>query len=303
MPLSTAARATQSALRARQPFALTVFLASCLTVCIALSSCTTPLREAAKIAQAGHLRPLLLPGAAGLQHQAYARQLAADTLLSDNNLLTVFVEGDGSPWIHGGTRIAPDPSSTSPLALRLAAQTPGSVLYLARPCYLQPSRDPTCPNRLWTSDRYSQLVVTSMNQALRNYLNKLPGTHRILLIGYSGGGTLVVLMARDLPEVTGLVTIAGNLDTQAWTDLHHYLPLSNSLNPATLAPLPPRVHQWHLVGTRDTNVPYDTAKAYLTQPSAGQIRIYQGFDHACCWEHAWPQEFTSIQAELKTLSN
>jgi dienelactone hydrolase len=137
-----------------------------------------------------------------------------------------------------------------------------------------------------------------MNHALRDYLRNLPGPRRILLVGYSGGGTIAVLMARDLPEVIGLVTIGGNLDTDTWTHLHHYSPLSNSLNPATLSPLPPRIHQWHLVGTRDTNVPYEAAKAYLTQPTSGELRLYQGFDHACCWTREWPRAFASIRADL-----
>jgi hypothetical protein len=267
-------------------------LGALLGICLALWGCTSPLREAAKIASEGRLRPLILPGAGGLQHQAYAREVA------DGDLLTVFVEGDGSPWTRGGTRIAPDPSSKDPLALKLAAKTPGSVLYLGRPCYLRAAPDPTCSSRLWTSGRYSTEVVASMNQALQNYLRQLAASRRIMLVGYSGGGTIVVLMARDLPEVIGLVTIAGNLDTEAWTRFHHYVALSNSMNPASLGPLPPRVHQWHLIGTRDTNVPYEAAKAYLAQPAAGQVRVYQGFDHACCWERAWPREFASIEREL-----
>ena len=281
-------RDCQSASRGQKVYGL----AALLGVCVALWGCTNPLREAANIASEGWLRPLVLPGAGGLQHAAYAREVA------DGDLLTVFVEGDGSPWIHGGTRVAQDPSARDPVALRLAAKTPGSVLYLGRPCYLQVTRDPSCSSRLWTSDRYSQEVVASMNQALRAYLRELAGRRRIVLVGHSGGGTIVVLMARDLPEVIGLITIAGNLDTEAWTRLHRYAALSNSMNPVTLGPLPPRVHQWHLIGTRDTNVPYEAAKAYLAQPTAGQVRVYEGFDHACCWEREWPRAFSAIRAEL-----
>ena len=287
-PHTAPPRDCQRASRGRTVFGL----AALLGICLALWGCTSPLREAAKTASEGRLRPLILPGAGGLQHQAYAREVA------DGDFLTVFVEGDGSPWTGGGTRIAQDPSAKNPLSLKLAAKTPGSVLYLGRPCYLQATRDPTCSSRLWTSDRYSGEVVASMNQALRGYLSKLAASPRILLVGYSGGGTIVVLMARDLPEVTGLVTISGNLDTDAWTRVHHYVALSNSMNPATLGPLSPRVHQWHLIGTRDTNVPYEAAKAYLAQPTAGQVRVYEGFDHACCWEREWPRAFASIRAEL-----
>jgi hypothetical protein len=105
-------------------------------------------------------------------------------------------------------------------------------------------------------------------------------------------------MARDLPDAIGLVTIAGNLDPDEWTRVHHFVPLSNSVNPTAVPPLPPRVRQWHLIGTGDTNVPYEAARRYFERPESGIVWVYKGFDHTCCWERAWPHAFATIKATL-----
>ena len=71
----------------------------------------------------------------------------------------------------------------------------------------------------------------------------------VVLIGYSGGGVLAVLIAPQVPG-SAVVTIAANLDVEAWARWHQYTPLSGSLNPATQPPLD-ALHEWHLVGDRD----------------------------------------------------
>ncbi|HEY6925013.1 MAG TPA: hypothetical protein VI653_16175 [Steroidobacteraceae bacterium] len=261
-------------------------------LCLAVAACATPVENVSRIAAQRQLQEVVLPGFAGLQHQAYWK--------GDPNggLLVVFIDGDGSPWRGGGTRVARDPSPKHSVALQLAASTPGSVLYLGRPCYLRFAQGLHCTNRLWTSDRYSEEVIVSMTQALRTYLRRCTRRPALVLVGYSGGGAIASLMARELPDVTALVTIAGNLDPETWTRLHHFLPLSNSLNPSQLPPPPSSVRQWHLVGTADTNVPYEAAKSYLERPGSGQVWRYAGFDHRCCWVREWPHAWGAIEAEL-----
>lgn len=119
-------------------------------------------------------------------------------------------------------------------------------------------------------------------------------------MGYSGGGTLAALMARDLPHVTGLVTIAGNLDPDAWARLHGYLPLEGSRNPALEPPLPSRLLQWYLVGQRDTNVPPGATMRYFERVPPARVWSYPQFDHKCCWTRQWPSIFARISAELTT---
>ena len=48
----------------------------------------------------------------------------------------------------------------------------------------------------------------------------------VTFVGYSGGGVLAVLIAERLDNVAGVITVGANLDTDAWTEHHGYLPLT-----------------------------------------------------------------------------
>ena len=137
-----------------------------------------------------------------------------------------------------------------------------------------------------------------MVAAASAYIARRPGTH-VLLVGYSGGGAIAALMAPAVPHLLGVVTIAGNLDPDAWTALHGYLPLAGSLNPALQPPLDRALEQWHLVGGRDTNVPYRVVRHYLERVPPERVWRYDTFDHSCCWVQQWPRTFDRIRAQLK----
>jgi pimeloyl-ACP methyl ester carboxylesterase len=259
-------------------------------VAATIVGCTTPERYAQTLARSHGLEPLLLQGA-GFQHHAFWAGRGA------SDLLVLFIDGDGSPWIHGGRRIARDPTPRAPLALELAARTPSSVLYLGRPCYLEITCPPECSERLWTSQRYSSDVVSSMSTAASAFISE-HHFKRVLLVGYSGGGALAVLMARTVPHISGLVTIAGNLDPQMWATLHGYLPLEGSRNPSLEPPLPPDLKQWYLMGGRDTNVPAAATARYFQRIPQERVWSFARFDHACCWVDEWPSIFARISAEL-----
>lgn len=262
----------------------------CLLVTLSLVACASPARRAQSLALSGGLTPLVLQGGP-FELRAFAASRPP------RDFLVVFIDGDGSPWIDGGRRVAADPTPRVPLALDLALETPGSVLYLGRPCYFALQRGPVCSPALWTSRRYSPEVVASLAAAVRRYA-AAQRFRRILLVGYSGGGTLAALMARRLPETAGLVTIAGNLDPRAWTRWHGYLPLTGSLDPA-LEPPPPGLPQWHLLGTSDSNVPYRVVERYFARAPSARVRRYAGFGHVCCWVRIWPAAIDGILAELR----
>lgn len=255
-----------------------------------IGGCSTPERHAMSLAYNHGLSPVLLRGTV-FQHRAFWAARGAP------DLLILFIDGDGSPWTHGGRQIARDPTPRVPLALELAARTPASVLYLGRPCYLQITPAPECSGALWTSQRYSSDVVASMSAAASAFVSE-HHFKRVLLVGYSGGGALAVLMARALPGISGVVTIAGNLDPDTWATLHGYLPLQGSLNPALEPPLPADLKQWYLVGERDTNVPAAATARYLQRTPQERVWSYARFDHVCCWTREWPSIFAKIQAEL-----
>jgi pimeloyl-ACP methyl ester carboxylesterase len=95
-------------------------------------------------------------------------------------------------------------------------------------------------------------------------------------------------MAPHLEGVVRVITIAANLDTDAWTEHHGYSPLSGSLNPARQPPLDESIRQLHLIGDQDARVPLASLTAYLARNPKATLRILPGFDHHCCWEEHWP---------------
>jgi poly(3-hydroxybutyrate) depolymerase len=259
-------------------------------IVLVMAGCMRPLDRAEHIAAQAGLEPMILPGV-GFEHEAFA------AVRGQEDFLVVFIDGDGSPWGDSGRRVADDPSAREPLALELAARTPGSVVYLSRPCYLNRQVQAGCAQKYWTSERYSDEIVASMVHAATEYAQQHRFT-RVLLVGYSGGGTIAALMGREMPLAVGVVTIAGNLDPDEWTRLHGYLPLAGSRNPATEPALPQNKLQWHLIGAKDTNVPYSAAQRYLERVPADRVWRYAKFDHACCWIRAWPAIFAQIRPEF-----
>jgi hypothetical protein len=268
-----------------------------LALALALGGCANPTLRARAYAQRNGMSAGVIQGAR-FQHEIFtkaAAMRAASTpdAMVDSAMLYVFIDGDGSPWVDAGTRIAKDPTPHRPLALELAAATPHAVLYLGRPCYFEPRLEAICTPDLWTSGRYSADVVDSLVAAVARYA-AAHDNPPLILIGYSGGGTLAMLMAAQLPATRAVVTIAANLDVDAWARWHRYLPLSASKNPAAERPLADSIQQWHLVGGKDDNVPEALNRRYFDTLRPAQVWRYPGFDHACCWAEHW----TSILARI-----
>jgi hypothetical protein len=259
------------------------------TLALISAGCAQPLRGTKVLDHALAGKRALIPGD-GFHHLIYR-----NGNWDQQNLAHVYLEGDGLPWVTRA-RVARDPTPRNPLALRLMARDPAPSLYLGRPCYHGLADSPNCSPWLWTHGRYSEKVVRSMTAALRRALAPEAG-RELVLIGYSGGGVLAMLIAARLEQVTGVVTIAADLDINAWADYHGYSRLRGSINPATQPPLPATIHQIHLAGSRDGNVPPHLFGHVLDRQPNARFLIQQDFDHRCCWERDWP----AILNELGTL--
>lgn len=247
-----------------------------------LTSCATPSEHFAKVAFDFGFSGLLF--STGLfDHQLYTNAEASYHL--NHEVLYVYLDGDGSPW-EQHRWIADDPTSTNPMILELMQQDNNPSIFLGRPCYHGFNNSAACHFKYWTSHRYSREVINSMALALKRWLQQYP-YKKIVLIGFSGGGTLAVLMAPELPGVQTVVTVAANLDVDAWSLYHRYLPLSESLNPATLS-LNTHLKQIHIVGLNDTIVPAGLIKAYADKQVNATYISYPHFDHHCCWVKEWP---------------
>ena len=210
--------------------------------------------------------------------------------LIDGQPIHVYLDGDGTPSLGRG-RSARDPTSRDRLILELIEADPASSILVGRPCYYGTTAE--CHPSQWTTARYSAEVVGRIVSAINEVIGRYPNSN-IVLVGYSGGGTLAMLAAPALARLDALVTIAANLDTQAWVELHGYGPLLGSLNPATKPPLSPTIRQFHFFGEHDRNVPVEVARHVIDKQEHATVEVLPGFGHRCCWPEIWPAHIERI---------
>jgi hypothetical protein len=249
---------------------------------LGLMACTSPQEQVNQLAtQAGFKQQLIL--GKRFEHIVYEHRL--DTYRIPE--IHIYIDGDGTPWI-AGRYPATNPTPSRPVALQLMAVDPTPAIYLGRPCYLGLEQSTNCSEQFWTSRRYSPEVIASMLSVINHYQQ----THKIkkiVLIGYSGGGTLAALLARDLQQPIFFLTVGANLDTQLWTELRGFLPLQGSLNPIHYRADTAQTPQLHLAGLQDSVVPIAVTKSYTSGLNTKYSRYYPDFDHSCCWLEVWPE--------------
>ena len=262
----------------------------CLVLC--LTGCQTSTSQLQILAERHKLQRSWV-NANGYEHLVYKQEM-----FSNDGLLHVYLEGDGLPWRF---RFFPasDPTDSRSLVLPLMALDKGPAVYVGRPCYNGKATDRGCDPSMWTSGRYSITVVESMASVIET-IRMQTGARKIRLIGHSGGGALAMLIAQRI-DVEQVITLAGNLDTDAWTNHHRYTPLFASLNPAKQAALPHHISQWHLLGGKDSVIPPRIVNHFIqTQTNALGVQI-DHFDHSCCWASIWPRVVDSIRSKTPRL--
>jgi pimeloyl-ACP methyl ester carboxylesterase len=215
--------------------------------------------------------------------------------LGSSSTLHVYLGGDGTPWI-GGFIIARDPTPRKPVVLKLMAMDESPSLLLGRPCYHGFSKRQPCISDHWTSGRYSEEVIDSMSRVLRRVMSDYGHTD-LHLMGFSGGGSLAMLIAERFPETRSIITVAGNLDIETWAELHGYDPLDGSKNPKAMPPLPTTIRQYHLAGGRDSNVPANLVRDALVNQPDSQYILFDEFTHGCCWEEVWYEVLSCVDEQ------
>lgn len=270
-----------SALRAGRPLFW-------LLLTVQLSGCTSPAQRMDERAVELGWRRVVVQGE-GYDHVAYIKQGAA----ASDSALHIYLEGDGTPWVRKRVA-ATDPTPRNPLMFELMSLDPAPSVYLGRPCYLGLNRSKACTPDLWTDGRYSESVVASMSAATDRLST---GYQALVLLGYSGGGTLAMLMAERLPRTETVITLAANLDTQRWAALHKQHALTGSLNPAARPPLPQRIRQMHFAGDKDDNVPPQLIRDAVAQQHGASFRVFPDQGHRCCWRKVWPEILGELAAD------
>lgn len=239
--------------------------------------------------------------------------------LNNSNAIHIYIEGDGTPWVKRFL-VARDPTPRYPLALALMKRDSQLSFYLGRPCYYQESdsqknaysqtdfyktlgqstNSSPCNSHYWTDARYSADVVELMQNAIQEKIKQLPNdkqTRPIILIGHSGGGTLAMLIAQQLHRVSGVITIAANMDIDAWTSHKNYSSLDKSINIAKTSSMR-KIPQVHFFGSRDEIVPAKINQPFL-QKIGKSPTVIEGFDHNCCWLDQWPTLLLDAEQQLK----
>lgn len=171
----------------------------------------------------------------------------------------VYIEGDGYAFDRYG-RPTKDPTPRGTLVREFAFNDKNeNVIYLARPC--QYIKSPICSQRHWTTARFSSEVINSEYQAIK----EIVGNNDVIFIGFSGGAQIVGLVssAKQGLNVEKIITIAGNLDHQAWTDYHNLLSLNESLNLADYYNNFIKIPQIHYVGEKDRVIPPTLVKQFI----------------------------------------
>jgi hypothetical protein len=223
-----------------------------------------------------------------------------DNLGSD---LNIYLEGDGLAWV---TRREPsrDPTPDNPIGLRLAAlDSSPNVVWLARPCqYTSTIENPRCKAYYWTHGRFAPEIVEAIDQAITAAKLSAKAT-KIHLIGYSGGGGLALLIAAQRNDVDSIRTVAGNIDHPAFTSFHRVTPMSQSLDPASVARHINTIPQWHFFGAEDQVVPKLIGESYIRKAgmsSCLHMHVVPNISHEKGWELLWPR---LLQETNRALNN
>ena len=216
--------------------------------------------------------------------------------------LNIYLEGDGLAWVSR-TEPSRDPTPDNPIGLRLAALDKApNVIWIARPCqYTNIVENPLCKQYYWTIGRLSPEIVASVDLAITAAKLSAKAT-KIHLIGYSGGGGLAILIAARRNDVSTIRTVAGNIDHEAFTSFHRVTPMSQSLDPATVAGSINAIPQWHFYGEDDKVVPKLIGESYLRKAgfkSCSQIKVISGVSHDRGWESRWSRLLKETHGVLK----
>lgn len=177
--------------------------------------------------------------------------------------LWIVIEGDGYAW-KSASIPSSNPTPHDPVGWRLATSIHAdNVLYLARPCqYLSEMELKACSVSDWTDGRFAQKWVVMMNEAISTIKARY-GYSEIILVGYSGGGTMAALLATRRDDVSVLISVASPLDVGAWSAYHRISPLVHSLDPKEERAKLSTIAQIHIVGQKDKVVPPLLAREFI----------------------------------------
>ncbi|MBD1138929.1 hypothetical protein IDH27_01195 [Pelagibacterales bacterium SAG-MED46] len=207
----------------------------------------------------------------------------------NNNILTVYIEGDGQAWLD---RFTPslDPTPSDPVAFKLALEDNSeNVIYLARPCQYIMSSD--CNKTVWTSLQYSETIL----ETYKSILSELSKNYKeIHLVGYSGGAAIAIYLAsiEDL-KIKSIRTVAGNINPDEITLLLNLSGYKKSVNFYSIEDKIKDISQTHYYGTKDKVIPLELHLNFEERNLKNKcIKIEQvSASHNKGWDDFWKKNY------------
>ena len=256
-----------------------------LFFCLALSACSTQqgLEQASKLAHSEQFNTQIYKC-----HQ-HAILGFSKKLTRKERTAHVYIEGDGLAW-RSPSRPSQDPTPTNPMGLRLAVadQSGYDVIYLSRPCqYLKTAQ---CQTNDWTFGRYSRTIIQTYLELFNQLKSDYENFH---LHGFSGGGTIALLIAAHRNDVLSVTTFAGLLDTETWTCAKGYTALRDSLNPLHFVDKLLHLPQKHYIGAKDKIIGpevYASYSAFFQNQETSQFITIPNFGHESPWDTFWRKQ-------------
>lgn len=211
--------------------------------------------------------------------------------------IRVYFEGDGKAFIRKHL-VSANPTPTSYFLVKLLQRDDWpNIIYIARPCqYLE---DDKCDPKYWTNARFSNEIIDASNEVLQNFR-----TQKLELIGYSGGAAIAKHIAVRNKNVLNFRSIAGNLDHETFTKVHHVLPLDESAPDQDLDRLA-NIPQIHFIGEKDVIIPPNVSQSYLEKlPQKNCVEIFtvKNATHSKGWGERW-QELLEMQINCTKNTN
>lgn len=258
-----------------------------LTACSSQSSEQLRL-QAEQLAQQGNLTAMQVN--TRLPIAAWGRLASATRPAAKNHVIHVYIEGDGRAWRSGG-RPSMDPTPHEPVGLKLAVvDSHSSVLYLARPCQFDMDAARGCDFSVWTDKRFGEIAD------IKAALQQLTGNSELVLIGFSGGANIAIQLAAQLSQVTGLITVAGNMDADSFNRFHRLVQEQYGNNTDLITQLA-NVAQLHYTGSKDAIVPPALTRQQLAPIQSSpcvQVNEVANANHHGPWQIDW-SAFLALQ--------
>ena len=267
----------------------TIILGLIIINTLFISSCAGKLKEANNIAESAGFKSTVL-------NTSYFKLQVFYRISRTRVPIKIYIEGDGLGWL---TRTQPssNPTPRNPLALRLAAIDKGeNVVYIARPCqYIELKHEKLCQVPYWTHKRFAKEVILAVDEAIDTMVSKAKAKN-IHLVGYSGGGAVVAMVAAKRRDVASIRTVAGYMDHVALNRKANVSPLIGSLDPLKAAPRLKTIPQVHYIGRKDKRVPGWVLKNFRKAMGGGNCITLRRVNasHEEGWEDVWAKVWSKM---------